>query len=168
MKLVCETQRLTIRQLNLNDAAFIVQLLNEESFIRYIADKNVRTHADAIDYLTDGPLSSYQAYGFGLSLVQLKGTETPIGLCGLLKRKGLEHPDLGYAFLPEFCGKGYANEAAESVLKDGIVTHALNIIWAVTMPDNLSSNNLLKKVGFKLNGTIELYDSENNLYEFRA
>lgn len=167
MKLVCETQRLTIRQLNLNDAAFIVQLLNEESFIRYIADKNVRTNTDAINYLTDGPISSYQAYGFGLNLVLLKGTETPIGLCGLLKRETLEHPDLGYAFSPEFWGKGYANEAAESVLKDGIVAHALKIIWAVTMPDNLNSNNLLKKVGFNLKGTIELCNSQNNLYEFR-
>jgi RimJ/RimL family protein N-acetyltransferase len=166
MKLVCETERLAIRQLNLNDAPFIVQLLNEESFIHYIADKNVRTNGDAINYLTNGPIYSYQTYGFGLSLVLLKGTDTPIGLCGLLKREELEHPDLGYAFLPEFWGKGYANEAAESVLKEGVVTHSLNIILAVTLLDNLSSNRLLKNVGFNLKGTIDLQGSRNNLYEY--
>lgn len=166
MKVVCETERLIIRQFNLNDAEFIVRLLNEESFIRYIADKNVRTHADAIFYLTTGPILGYQVHGFGLNLVQLKDSETPIGMCGLLKRDELSYPDLGYAFLPEFCGKGYANEAAESVLQEEVVVHSLNTVLAVTLPDNLGSNRLLKNVGFSLKGTMELYGSQNNLYEY--
>lgn len=166
MKLVCETERLTIRHFNLNDAEFIVRLLNEESFIRCIADKNVRTNTDAINYLTNGPILSYQAYEFGLSLVLLKGTETPIGMCGFLKRDELTHPDLGYAFLPEFWGKGYANEAADSVLKEGMAANSLNTVLAVTLPDNFSSNSLLKKIGFCLKGTIEMYGSQNNLYEY--
>ena len=166
MKVVCETERLVIRQFNLNDAEFIIRLLNEESFIRNIADKNVRSNDDAINYLTNGPISSYQVYGFGLNLVLLKGTEIPIGMCGLLKREDLDFPDLGYAFLPEFWRKGYANEAADSVLKDGMDAHSLNRVLAVTLPDNLSSNGLLKKIGFCLNGTMELNGSQNNLYEY--
>jgi len=166
MKVVCETERLVIRQFNLNDAEFIIRLLNEESFIRNIADKNVRSNDDAIKYLTNGPISSYQIYRFGLNLVQLKGTKIPIGMCGLLKREDLDSPDLGYAFLPEFWGKGYAKEAADSVLKAGMAAHSLNRVLAVTLPDNLSSNGLLKKVGFSLKGTMELYGSQNNLYEY--
>ncbi|WED25621.1 GNAT family N-acetyltransferase [Vibrio sp. DW001] len=166
MAIVCKTERMIIRQFNLDDADFIVRLLNNESFIRYIADKNIRTHADAMNYLTTGPISSYQTHGFGLNLVQLKGTKTPIGMCGLLKRESLVFPDLGYAFLPEFCGKGYASEAAESVLTEEMATHSLNTVLAVTLPDNVNSNRLLKRIGFNLTGMVELYDSQNNLYQY--
>ena len=161
-----ETDRLVIRSFRLDDAAFIVRLLNEESFIRNIADKNVRTKADAMNYLTNGPMLSYQENGFGLNLVQLKESATPIGVCGLVKRKELDHPDLGYAFLPEFWGKGYAREAASSVLREEVVASSINTVLAITFPDNLSSNNLLKKVGFMLTGKMELYGLQNNLYEY--
>jgi len=166
MKVVCETERLIVRQFNVKDVEFIVRLLNEESFIRYITDKNVRTNTDAMNYLNNGPISSYQVYGFGLNLVLLKKTEIPIGICGLLKREELEYPDLGYAFLPEFFGKGYASEAADSVLKKEMATHSINTALAVTLQDNLSSNKLLNKLGFSLNGTMELYGSQNNVYEY--
>lgn len=168
MKIVCETERLLIRRFQLEDVDFIIRLLNEESFIRYIADKNVRTKADAERYLLDGPFDSYETFGFGLSLVELKADGMPIGMCGLLKRAELEHPDVGYAFLPEFCGKGYAYEALCATLNDAVLTHALPTILAVTLPDNISSNALLKKAGFKSVGRMELYGLENNLYEYRA
>lgn len=166
MKSVCETERLTIRQLNTDDVEFVVRLLNEESFIRYIADKQVRTTDDAVNYLRNGPISSYNNYGFGLNLVLLKGSNVPIGMCGLLKRDELDYPDLGYAFLPEFWSKGYAREAAESVLKEEMARYSLDVVQAVTLPDNLSSNELLKKVGFTLKGSMALYGSQNNLYEY--
>ncbi|WP_394167888.1 GNAT family N-acetyltransferase [Photobacterium piscicola] len=168
MKLISETYNLIIRQLTLDDAEFIIQLLNEEAFIRYIADKNVRTHVDAVNYLTNGPLASYRDYGFGLNLVLLKETATPIGICGLLKREELDYPDLGYAFLTEFCKKGYATEAASSVLYVGMKDHSLNTVLAVTLLDNEGSNRLLQKIGFELKGTMALYGSQNNLYEYTS
>jgi RimJ/RimL family protein N-acetyltransferase len=168
MTVVCETDRLIIRHFQLSDAEFIVRLLNEESFIRYIADKNVRTNADAENYLLNGPLNSYKTFGFGLNLIELKSSRTPVGMCGLLKRTELDHPDIGFAFLPEFCGKGFAHEATLSVLNDGFSTHALQTILAVTLPDNVSSNDLLRKAGFNAIGKMELYGSENNVYEYRV
>ncbi len=166
MKAVCETERLIIRQFNLGDTEFIIRLLNEELFIRYIADKNVRTQEDAVKYLTNGPIASYGTHGFGLYLVLVKGKNTPIGMCGILKREELDYPDLGYAFLPEFCGQGYASEAAEMILKEARVIYSLKAILAITLPDNLRSNSLLEKLGFSLKGTMELYGLQNNLYEY--
>ena len=168
MKIICETQRLIIRRFNLDDAEFVVQLLNDEYFIRYIADKNVRSISDAKEYLNNGAISSYRHYGFGLNLVLLKESKVPIGMCGLLKRDELEHPDLGYAFLPDFWGKGYAHEAASSTLKKEIANYSLSVVLAVTLLDNLNSNNLLKKLGFISKGTMTLYDSQNNVYEYRV
>jgi len=166
MNVVCETERLCIREFNAQDTAFIVQLLNDESFIRNIADNNVRTDADALSYLTNGPLSSYQTFGFGLSLVLLKETKTPIGMCGLLKREELDYPDLGYALLPEFCGQGYAREAASSLIKEELAAHSLNTILAVTSPSNLRSSSLLIKIGFESKGSIQFHGSQSNLYEY--
>jgi [ribosomal protein S5]-alanine N-acetyltransferase len=87
--IVTETPRLTLRRMNTKDTAFMVALLNEPSFIRNIGDRGVRTTADAESYITAGPLASYARFGFGLYVVELKTTESPIGICGLLKRDTL-------------------------------------------------------------------------------
>ncbi|WP_114766424.1 GNAT family N-acetyltransferase [Vibrio rhodolitus] len=168
MTVVCETERLIVRHFALSDAPFIVRLLNQDSFIRYIADKNVRTEEDAINYLTQGPLASYAQYGFGLNLVMFKECQTPIGMCGVLKRDELEYPDLGYAFLDEFAGKGYASEAAANTLTSTMTQCELETVLAVTLLNNARSNKLLDTVGFSLQGTIELYGSLNNLYQYQT
>lgn len=162
------TPRLTIQPLTLADAAFILRLLNEESFIRYIADKQVRSLADAENYLLNGPMQSYQTFGFGLKRVTLNASGESIGMCGLLKRPELDYPDLGYALLPEYCGQGYAFEAAKAVLEAEMPLHHLDCVQAVTLPDNHSSNQLLQRLGLELLGTLELYGKTNNHYEYRV
>lgn len=160
------TDRLIVRPFTFDDCDFIINLLNQESFIRYIADKNVRNTDDAKQYLLAGPMASYDKFGFGLSMVMLKSTDTPIGMCGLLKRDELNHPDLGYAFLPKYCGAGYALESAKAVLAAGVEKYNLSTVLAVTLPDNARSNHLLQQAGFNQNSTIPLYGSDNNLYVF--
>lgn len=105
-------------------------------------------------------------HGFGLNLVLLKETEMPIGMCGLLTREELDYPDLGYAFLPDFWSKGYASEAADSVLKEGVSAHSLHTILAITLPCNLRSSGLLKKIGFCFKETTELNGSQNDVYKY--
>jgi len=163
---ICQTERLKIRRVEESDSAFILKLLNEETFIKNITDKNVRSHQDAIHYLRDGPISDYTEFGFGQYLVSLKDSDIPIGMCGFLKRDVFEYPDLGYAFLHEFWSKGYAREASVAVLHDGYKSHGLKVVVAGTSLDNRGSNNLLKKLGFSLKGRIEIYGKTCNLYEY--
>jgi RimJ/RimL family protein N-acetyltransferase len=164
---VCETERLKIRQFEKSDSGFVLKLLNEESFIANIGDKNVRSTSDSINYLVNGPISSYEKFGFGLNLITLKDSSIPIGMCGLLKRDELEYADLGYALLPEYWSQGFAQEASLAILNDGHEKHNLNVIAAITNPDNVNSNNLLKKLGFSLKGQIRLCELDNNLYEIK-
>lgn len=164
---IAETERLIIRQFTEQDTDFILRQLNDESFIRNIADKQVRTREDALSYLRSGPFASYQLLGLGLNLVQLKATGEPIGMCGILKRPELDYPDLGYAFLPNYQGQGFAQEAAEAVLKDA-VTQGQPVILAVTLLTNAASYRLLEKVGFELQGEMELYGKRNRLYRYQA
>jgi RimJ/RimL family protein N-acetyltransferase len=154
--IVLETERLSLRQLSLEDAPFILTLLNEPSFLRYIGDKQVRTFEDAQQYLLNGPIASYKQNGFGLYLVSLKDPGTPIGMCGLIKRPELSDVDIGFAFLPDFWNKGFALEAATAVMNYGQETLKLDRIVAITSLDNEASIKLLQRIGFTFEGIISL------------
>ena len=163
---VLETERLTLRKLTPGDASFILELLNDPSFLRYIGDKGVRTRDDAIDYLTAGPIASYETHGFGLFLVELKQTGEPIGICGLLKRDWLDSADVGFAFLPRFWSRGYAQESASAVLEFGRDICRLSRILAITSPDNTSSIALLTKIGFKFDRVARWPDERSEINVF--
>ncbi len=144
MNLNLETPRLLLHPFTHDDAPFILRLLNEPSFLQHIGDKGVRDLEGAKGYLSNGPMASYAKHGHGLMAVVPKATGEPIGMCGLLKRDNLDHPDLGYAFLPEAWGQGYAQEAAHAVLQDA----NLNRVLAIVSPSNAASLRLLEKLGF--------------------
>lgn len=145
---VLETDRLVLRRLSIEDAGFILELLNEPAWIQFIGDRGVRTLEDARAYILKGPVEMYARHGFGLYLTELKQDGTPLGLCGLIKRDFLEDADLGFAFLSRFWGKGYAHEAASGVMAHAKSALGLQRIVAITSPDNDSSIALLKKAGF--------------------
>ena len=157
---VLETERLVLRRLTLDDAEFIFRLVNEPAWLRYIGDKHVRNLDDARTYLRTGPLDMYERFGFGMFLCQLKSTGEPVGSCGLLKRDTLPDPDIGYAFLPEHWGKGYALEAASAVLKYGHREHRLPRILAITSPDNERSIQVLQKCGMHFQRVIEIAEKD--------
>lgn len=153
---VLETDRLVLRRLALEDAEFILELLNDPSWLRFIGDKGVRTLEDARNYIRTGPVDSYQRLGFGLYLTELKGSATPIGICGLRKRESLSDVDIGFAFLPQFRGKGYAYEAASAVMAFGKSVLGLRRIVAVTTPDNHRSVKVLEKLGLRFEHMVKL------------
>lgn len=155
---VLETDRLVVRKLTIDDAEFILGLLNEPSFLRFIGDKGVRTLADARDYILQGPMASYERHGFGLYLTVLKEGAIPIGMCGLLRRETLADVDIGFAFLPGFWSKGYALESAAAVKAYGLNTLGLKRIVAITNPDNEASIKLLGKLGLQFERMIKLSD----------
>jgi RimJ/RimL family protein N-acetyltransferase len=142
-----QTARLLLRPLTEDDDTFIVSLLNDPAFLRFVGDRGVRTPEEARAYIRRGPVASYERYGFGLVLVTLRSTQTPIGICGLLKRDALVDVDIGVAFLPEYCGLGYGFESAAAVLADGRTTFGLRRVVAITDPGNTASIRLLEKLG---------------------
>jgi RimJ/RimL family protein N-acetyltransferase len=163
---VIETERLVLRRLAVDDAEFIVELLNQPSFLRYIGDKEVRNNADAVRYIQAGPLASYERFGFGLYLVELKETGVPIGICGLLKRDSLPDVDVGFAFLPSYWSQGYAYEAAAAVMTYGRDVLGLRRIVAITSPDNDGSIRLLEKLGLRFERLIKLSADQSEVRLF--
>ena len=163
---ILETDRLCLRQLMLTDAGFILELVNEPAWLRFIGDRGIRTLDDARNYIATGPLDSYQRFGFGLYLVELKSDHIPLGICGLIKREALPNVDLGFALLPRFWGHGYALEAAKAVLTLAHGTLGLRRVVAITNPDNTRSIRVLEKLGLRFERMVNLSETGPQLKLF--
>ncbi len=153
---ILKTERLVLRKMSFDDAPFILELLNDPAFLRNIGDKSVRTLEDAKNYILTGPMASYENFGFGLYLTELRESGVPVGICGLVKRETLEHADVGFAFMPQYCGKGFATESAAAVLKLGKTKFRLERIVAIVSPDNEASINVLQKLGMCFEEMIQM------------
>ncbi len=147
--IVLETERMQLRWLSIDDAPFILELVNEPTWLQFIGDRGVRTLDDARNYIVKGPIEMYGRLGYGLYLVQRKDDLVPMGMCGLLKRSYLEDADIGFAFLPQHVGKGYAYEAAVAVMGYGRCVLGMKRILAITNPENAPSVKLLGKLGLR-------------------
>ncbi|HZV70466.1 MAG TPA: GNAT family N-acetyltransferase [Saprospiraceae bacterium] len=164
MKYFLKTDRLVLRDFDIPDASFIVELLNSKGWLEFIGDRKVRTIEDAEAYLVNGPIKSYRENGFGMCLVSLNSDDTPIGACGLLKRDYLDHPDIGFAFLPEHAGKGYGFESASAILRHEKETLEIDHVLAFSVPFNVASIKLLEKLGFHFEKAFKMPGEEEELF----
>jgi RimJ/RimL family protein N-acetyltransferase len=162
-KKILETERLVLREFNIDDAEFILTLLNTPGWLEYIGDKNVRTLMDAEKYLENVPIKSYKENGFGLWLILLKDNSTPIGMCGLIRREALDDIDIGFALLPEYSKLGYGFEIALATIT--YANHVLGIkkIVAITDSNNIPSIKLLNKLGLHFEKTLNLSENDTVL-----
>ncbi len=164
--IVLKTERLILRQFSTDDVQFILDLLNEPSFIQNIGDRGVQTLEDARSYILRVPVASYERHGFGLYLVILKESGESIGMCGLIKREELEDVDIGYAFLPKYWSKGYAVESAFAVKEYARDVIGLKRLVAITDPENQGSIRVIEKLGLKFEKMVRLSEDDIELKLF--
>ena len=144
---ILQTERTAVRRISLDDAAFIATLVNSKDWLRFIGNRQVEMLEDAERFLQAGFLRSYLDNGFSYYLVSTHNN-IPIGISGFLKKPHLENPDFGFAFLPEYCGKGFGLESSQAILNYGIATFNLSTIDAEVSKDNVRSISLLTRLGF--------------------
>lgn len=161
-----ETDRLILRNFSLDDAEFILSLVNEPSWLENIGDKNVHNIHDAQNYIQNGPLKSYQENGYGLYMAELKLRSVPVGVCGLVKREFFIEPDVGFAFLPEYWGLGFASESAKAVLEYAQSELNIERVLGITNIDNRGSMRVLEKIGLRYDKTVNLpgYQEQSRLF----
>ena len=162
-KNILETERLVLREFSIDDAEFILTLLNTPGWLEYIGDKNVRTLEDAVDYLENGPIKSYKENGFGLWLTSLKNNSTPIGMCGLVKRESLKDIDIGFALLPKYSKLGYGYEIAYATINYANRVLGINKLVAITDSNNIPSIKLLNKLGLQFEKKLKLSENDTVL-----
>jgi len=160
---IAQTERLTLRRFTEADAAFYCRLVNEPSWIQNIGDRNLRTPQAAAEYIRTKTLPGYESLGFGMFVVESKTDATPLGVCGLVKRDTLPEPDIGFAFLPEFWGQGYALEAAHAVVRHAKESLGLTKLLAIVSPGNDASCRLLEKLGFTVEGRVRFSAEDKQL-----
>lgn len=159
---VLETPRLRLRRFTIDDAPFVLRLLTEPAFLQNVGDRGVHSLEDAEAYIRNGPLMMYENLGFGLWVIEgLDGTS--MGICGLLKRPALDDADIGYALLPEYCGRGYATEAVGATLEYAKATLGVNRVVAIVSPGNAASIAVLGKAGMHFERVVRLADDADDL-----
>lgn len=163
---VVETERLALRAITEKDAPFILELLNTPSWIKFIGDRNLKTEEDARNYIVNRLAVHYKTVGFGFYLTFLKANNTPLGICGLVKRDFLEHVDIGFAFLPQHEGKGYGYESASAIMIYAQTTLGIKIITAITNSDNKRSIALIEKIGLRFQKMILLPEETEEIMLF--
>ena len=166
MEIVIETERLILRKFTLEDAPFVLELVNTPAWLQFIGDRNVHTVEESENYLRNGNLKSYAEYGFGFYLVAIKETNEAVGMCGMVKRDSLEDVDIGFAFLPNSIGKGYGYEAASATLDYALKVLKLGRIVAIVDPQNASSIALIKKIGLKYEKMVQISTNDIELMLF--
>ncbi len=155
-QVVCETARLVLRRFTLDDAEFVMELVNEPGWLRYIGDRNVHRLEQARGFIEQRLLGPYERLGFGFYRVERKEDGVPVGLSGLVKREGLDDVDIGFGQLARFSGRGYAHEAALEVVRMAAGDLKLSRLVAITQPDNAGSIALLLRLGMSFERTVRL------------
>jgi len=164
---VIETERLNLREMSERDAGFVLEILNDPGFVRFVGDRGVRTTEEAARYIDERFVESYRQNGFGLWLVETKDGKAPAGLCGLLKRgEPVPGVEVGYAFLPPFRAKGYAFDAASAALGYARDVLGLPRLYAIVNPDNAVSIRVLEKLGMRFERTVRLSNEDSDVKLF--
>ncbi|MFA0627277.1 GNAT family N-acetyltransferase [Vibrio sp. 10N.222.49.A3] len=158
-----ETARLRLRMITPQDAAFIQRLYSSEDFLRYIGDKEITDTGKAVEYIENNILNMYREKGVCLLMVEIKDSSTPIGVCGLIKRDTLESHDIGYGFVPEVYGQGFALEATQAIIEQAKHNADIDHLVAITTSDNIRSIALLTKLGFVFERVEETINESVNL-----
>lgn len=162
-----DTERLRLIPTSIDDADFLLVLLNSPKWLKYIGDRKVETIEDAITYIQNRMNPQLERLGFGNYTVSLKSNNQKIGICGLYDRKGLEGLDIGFAFLPEFEKKGYAFESAYKLLEVAVEKFKIKEISAITTEDNSESQKLLVKLGLQFEKKFFLEGDSEELMLFK-
>ncbi len=156
------TPRLHLRWMTADDADLLLAIWNDPAFILHVGDRGVRTLEEAVDAFRAGPQQLYRDYGYGPYRVALRDTGRAIGICGLFRRDGLPDPDIGFAFLPPYVGRGYGGEAARAVAGHARDTLELPRLTAIVSPGNAPSIALIEKLGLRFERMIRLSGSETD------
>lgn len=165
--IITETERLLISKFTLDDAPFFMELVNSPHWIKYIGERHIKTIAEAKEAIENGHLKSYHENGFGFYKLLLKEENNkPIGTCGLIKRKTLEHVDIGFAMLPEYEGKGFGYESSLAIITLAKKQFELDKIVAITLEHNANSIKLLKKLGLSFEKYVKPFDDGEELLLF--
>lgn len=163
MKSPITTERLFLRPTNIEDSSFIFELMNTPKWIKNIGDRNIQSPLDAENYIKEKMIPQLEKLGYSNYTVIRKDDHVKLGSCGLYNREGIEGVDIGFAFLPQYEGKGYAYESANKLMALAFSEFNIKKVSGITIEENTASRKLLEKLGLKFSKIIRLPDDDVDL-----
>jgi ribosomal-protein-alanine N-acetyltransferase len=165
---ICETERLSLCSVTMEDAEVAFRLTTDPETARYIGGaRTLEWHVQR----TKEIIQHQQVHGFARFTVVLKSNAEQVGRCGLLWKEieAIDEVELGYFFGRPHWGKGYATEAARAVLAHGVNLGQRRMV-AIIDPENSPSIHVAEKIGMRFErmiqwegGTATLYATESKL-----
>ena len=162
-----QTKRLIIRPTSVKDSFFMYQLMNTDSWLEYIGDRNIRSESDAKDYILKSIISQYERLGYSSYTLIDKVNNEKIGVCGLYDRASVEGIDLGFALLSNYERLGLAYEAAARLIMAAREDFNLSELSAITLMENARSKALLKRLGFVFIESMLVNDEKLELWKMK-
>ncbi len=164
---VLTTERLELRWLTQDDAPMMLAVWNDPAFLRFVGDRGIRTLEEARAAIESGPLNLYSQYGYGPFRLRLLDERADVGICGLFRRDTLDEPDIGFAILPDYCGRGLGFESSVAVLDHARYVLGLDAVTAIVSPENEASIGLLEKLGLHYDRPIRMPGDEHDVSLYR-
>ncbi|WP_431132658.1 GNAT family N-acetyltransferase [Psychroserpens mesophilus] len=165
--IIAETERLLLSKITLDDASFLLELMNTPGWLKYNGDRNVKTLEQAVNHIKNNQLKCYETHEFGYYKLQVKAENLKtIGTSGLLQRDNLDHVDIGFSLLPDYHGKGYGYEAASEIMNLAKNKFNIKTLCAITLPINQPSIHLLEKLGLSYQKTVKPFEDDKELLLF--
>jgi len=161
MKIITQTKRLILREMETSDAEQAFLLNSDPEVIKFTGDKPFISVQEAEEFLRN--YSDYERNGFGRWAVIIKESNKFIGWCGL-KLNEDNHVDLGFRFFQNEWGKGYATESSIASLEYGFNTLGLNEIIGRASLQNTTSISVLKKLNMSFWKKDSCKGIENSVY----
>jgi RimJ/RimL family protein N-acetyltransferase len=165
-RIMIETERLILREFTEDDAEVNLRLGIDPHVLRW-----TRQPLDGLEHslqvIRDFPMADYRKHGFGRWVVVLKSTGAMIGWSGLKFLEDTREVDIGYRFLSEHWGKGYATESSRPCLEYGFKRLGLDYIIAFALADNAASIRVLTKLGLTKTGMVQHFDLPHSRFELK-
>ena len=165
-----ETENLYLRRFTLDDAEAYWPLTSMPEIIRYTGDQAPTSIEEVRHILGTRPLQDYAMHGFGRMACIEKSSGRLVGFSGLKFVAELNDVDIGYRFLPECWGKGYATESARVLMQQGANEHGIERIVGMVQPENVASARVLEKLGLVFERELTLHGDTDpvHLYATRS
>jgi ribosomal-protein-alanine N-acetyltransferase len=162
MKIICETERLILRESIIDDAPDLFEMNSDTEVLKYTGDAAFRSVEETEELIRN--YRDYEKYGYGRWTTIVKATNEVIGFCGLKYLEDINETDLGYRWKKKHWGKGYATEAGSACLQYGFDKLNLKQVIAQVLKDNGASIRVLEKLGMKYWKVLDTEENPGLLY----
>ncbi|QIK55792.1 GNAT family N-acetyltransferase [Dysgonomonas sp. HDW5B] len=163
-----ESENLILRQFSYNDNKDMLDYWVSDPNIQSMYSEPIYTTEEEVKELLDKYITSYSQDSYYRWAIIEKSTQICIGQIAFFLVDSKNHfGEIEYCIGSKFHRKGYASEAVKAILKYGFEKINFHKIQVCHKENNIASQGVIKKAGFKYEGTLRDYFYMDDKYVSR-